>query len=58
MENPTKKKWRIEIISPSSNGQWRVIDEFDDDKHSLYQDQVDLMVQHKGVWESRIVPND
>jgi hypothetical protein len=58
MDTPAKKKWRFEIISPNSSGARRVIDEFDDDKLSLFQEQVDIMVQHEGVWESRIVPND
>jgi hypothetical protein len=58
MERLTKKKWRFEIISLNSNGEWRTIDEFEAGQLSLYQEQVDLRVQHQGVGESRVTPNE
>jgi hypothetical protein len=55
MDKETKKKWRYEIITPASQGKWRVLDEFDEDKHPLYVDHIRTLIQVQGIWEARIV---
>jgi hypothetical protein len=51
-----KRKWRLEVITPSSESRWLRVLYFDDDK--LYVVRKLFPIERAREWEFRIVPND